>query len=177
MTPTSEFSHIVTVEPWPADGISVDLKATDGQRRRLRERFDLVDLTLLNAKGTIAKASDGLIFDGWLEAEVVQTCVATLKPVPALVKTSFKRRYRLGETGSALPRQGEVVLDDDNADIDLLDQDHIDVGEVIAEEFYLALDPYPRAEDADIVMAEIQGSVDGDAVALPDSPFAKLRRH
>lgn len=178
VTPTTEFSHIVTVEPWPAEAIAVKLAASDMECQRLKLRFDLIALRSLEAFGQIEKVGDALVFSGRLEADVVQACVATLKPVASAVKASFERRFRRGDDDGAGYGQGETVLDDDDeVDVEVLDQDHIDVGEVIAEEFYMALDAYPRAEDADVVMAEMQGALGQDGSQAQDNPFAKLRRH
>ncbi len=177
MTPTIEFSHIVAIDPWPAAGIAVDLEATVAECRGLKERFDLIDLPSLKASGKIEKDGEGLVFDGTLRADVVQICVVTLKPVPSVVKAFFERRYRQGDDAASDGGQGEAALDGDDADIDVLDRDFIDIGEVIAEEFCLALDPYPRAQDADVALADVQGTLDQDGSALPDGPFAKLRRH
>jgi uncharacterized metal-binding protein YceD (DUF177 family) len=175
VTPTTEFSHIVTVEPWPEDGLMVDVAATDVECRRLKERFDLVDLRALKASGAIRRAGDELVFKGRLEAEVVQACVATLKPVPAVVNAPFERRFRRHDKAASTSRRREVDLLDGEADVEILETDHIDVGDVIAEEFYLALDPYPRAGDADLVLAEGEGARRDDDAS--DHPFAKLRRH
>lgn len=177
MTPSTEFSHIVTIEPWPAEGIAIELAASDVECQRLKERFDLVDLTSLRASGRIDKAGDELVFGATLEAEVAQACVVTLKPVPSLVKTSFERRFRRGDDESSIKGRGEILLEEDEADIEVLEQDQIDVGEVIAEELYLALDPYPRAGDADLVMAEVRETFGQDVDEVPDNPFAQLRRH
>ncbi len=177
MSPTAEFSHIVTIEPWPADGIAVDLVATDAERLGLIERFDLADLSEFNASGKIERSEDGWVFRGKLAAKAVQTCVVTSKPVSSVVEASFERRYRARSAETKEDDQGEMLLDGVEIDTDLIDDNQIDVGEVIAEEFCLALDPYPRAEDADDFMTEVQGSLDQAALTSADNPFAKLRRH
>jgi uncharacterized metal-binding protein YceD (DUF177 family) len=118
-----------------------------------------------------------------LEAEVAQRCVVTLRPVPAVVKAAFERRYRAGggqgDNGKAAKGAASagVDLDLEDADVDVLETDHIDVGEAIAEELYLALDPYPRANDADVILEEVRGRLGGDDDVSADNPFAKLRRH
>lgn len=177
MTPTAEFSHIVTIEPWPADGIAVDLVATDVERQRLKERFDLIDLSKLEAKGKIEKRDDGFVFGATLEADLVQTCVVTSKPVSSVVSATFERRFRPAGDEPKKTSQSEMALESVEADIDVLQDNKIDVGEVIAEEFCLAVDSYPRAEDADVFMTEVQGSLDQTVIASPENPFAKLRRH
>jgi len=159
------------------DGIAVDVIATDGECQLLKERFDLVGIKSLKALGKIERAGDGLLFDGALEAEVTQSCVVSLAPVPSIVRTSFQRRYLISDHGMTEPDLDEANVDDDEVDIDVLKGDHIDVGEAIAEEFCLALESYPRAKDADVVMAEVQDVLSQDDVSMPDSPFAKLRRH
>ncbi|MGI9491769.1 MAG: YceD family protein [Geminicoccaceae bacterium] len=187
MTPTSEFSRIVMIEPWPTDGIVVEVVATSAECQRLKERFDLVHLKSLKAAGKIKRAGDGLVFDGMLEAEATQSCVVSLAPVPSAIEASFKRRFvrrdkmsdqgGQDDQGDAADDLDEISLHGDDADTDLIEADHIDVGEVIAEEFYLALDSYPRAKDADVVMAEVQGTLNQDDLSSSENPFAKLRRH
>ena len=177
MTPTAEFSHIVTIEPWPADGIAVDLVATDAERQYLKQRFDLIDLSKLKGKGKIERTKEGFVFGGTLEADVVQTCVVTLKPISSAVSASFERCFRQADDEADDAGQKEMVLEGVETDVDLIEDNKIDIGEVIAEELCLALDPYPRAEDADAFMTEVQGSLDQTVMPSPDNPFAKLRKH
>jgi len=153
VTPAGEFSHKVTVDPWPEDGVIVELTATAAECEALRARFDLVDLPSLSASVGIEKEMMELVLTGTIEAVVAQTCVVTLKP------------------GKAEGQEEEAI------DIDLLEGDEIDVGEAIAEEFYLALDPYPRSADADQALAEIQAKTGTKPGDRPASPFEKLRQH
>jgi uncharacterized metal-binding protein YceD (DUF177 family) len=62
-------------------------------------------------------------------------------------------------------------------DIDVLEGDAIDVGEAIAEEFYLALDSYPRAAHADHFLADMQDKATDPGADKTDNPFEKLRQH
>lgn len=178
MTPSGEFSHKVTVDPWPEDGISLDLTASEAEREALRARFDLVELRSLHAVGTIEKKAVELVLAGRIEAEVAQSCVVTLQPVLAILDVPFERHYRRPEAQAKMTAAGDAAsLDDERIDIDTLEGDEIDVGEAIAEEFYLALDPYPRAADADRTLEEMKaasgmGTDDGST-----NPFEQLRRH
>ncbi|MEM7043937.1 MAG: DUF177 domain-containing protein [Pseudomonadota bacterium] len=177
MTPTGEFSHKVTVEPWPEEGVIVELTATAAEREALRARFDLVDLTSLSASVGIEKKTLELVLAGTIEATVAQTCVVTLKPVASALEVPFERRYRRRETHEKMLASGEVPDPDDEIDIDLLEDSEIDIGEAVAEELYLALDPYPRASDADRALQEMTTKT---GVALDEAtpnPFEKLRRH
>lgn len=178
VTPVIEFSHIVSIEPWPDDGIIVDLLAGHAELQSLKSRFGLVDLRSLNASGRIEKAATTFVLSGMIEAEVVQSCVVTLQPVASTLQTPFERHYRplaIHEKMAA----SEPVADtlDEMPDIDVLEGDAIDVGEAITEEFYLALDPYPRAAHADRFLADMQDKTADLGGDKTDNPFEKLRQH
>ncbi|MEZ5933190.1 MAG: DUF177 domain-containing protein [Alphaproteobacteria bacterium] len=178
MTPAGEFSHKVAVIPWPEDGIIVELTATAAEREALRVRFDLVDLPSLSASVGIEKRMMDLVVAGTIEAIVAQTCVVTLKPVVSSLDVAFERRYRRRDVHDRIVAAGNAAaLDEGAIDIDLFDGDEIDVGEVVAEEFYLALDPYPRSADADQALDDMRartGTQPGDG---SDNPFRKLKQH
>lgn len=178
MAPADEFSHKVTVEPWPEDGVVVELTATAVEREALRVRFDLVGLSSLSASAGIEKDMMELVLAGTIEADVAQTCVVTLKPVASRLEVPFERRYRRRDDHEKLMASGKArEMDEEEIEFDLLDGDDIDVGEAIAEEFYLALDPYPRAADADQALAGMQAKTGTDPGDRPASPFEKLRQH
>lgn len=177
MTPVIEFSHIVSIEPWPDDGIIVDLSANAVELSALKNRLDLVDLHSLSASGRIEKAATAFVLKGTIEAEIVQSCVVTLQPVASTLQTPFERHYRPRAIHEKMAASEPVTVSlDETADIDILDGDAIDVGEAIAEEFFLALDPYPRAAHADRFLADMQGTAD-PATDTTDNPFEKLRQH
>ncbi|MEM8950288.1 MAG: DUF177 domain-containing protein [Pseudomonadota bacterium] len=178
MTPIGEFSHKVTVDPWPEDGVIVELTATAAECEALRTRFDLADLQSLSASVGIEKRMAELVLAGTIEAVVAQTCVVTLKPVTSSLAVPFERHYRRRDVHEKMVAAGEAtVADDEDIDVDILDGDEIDLGEAVAEEFYLALDPYPRSADADRVMEEIGATGDSGAVDETVNPFEKLRKH
>lgn len=178
MTPTVEFSHKVTVNPWPEDGIKVELTATAAEREALRSRFGLVDLQSLFASVGIEQGVMELVLAGQIEAVVAQHCVVTLKPVTSRLNVPFERHYRRREVHEKMVTAGETLASDaDDIDIDFLEGDEIDIGEAVAEEFYLALDPYPRGADADQALEAIKASAETEPNTGAGSPFEKLRRH
>lgn len=178
MTPTGEFSHKVTVNPWPEDGVMVELTATAAEREALRARFDLVDLTSLSASVGIEKKMMELVLAGTIEAAVAQTCVVTLKPIKSSLQVPFERHYRRRAVHEQLTAAGEAAdIDEDAIDVDIVEDDEIDIGEAIAEEFYLALDPYPRSADADRALEEIRAKSAREPGDTTTNPFEKLRRH
>ena len=83
---------------------------------------------------------------GRLTADVVQSCVVTLGPVPAHLDVDFE----MGFSASAV----EPAV----ADLDPLAEEGpepipkgvIDLGEAVAQQLAIALDPYPRAPGASL---------------------------
>ena len=150
MASTNEFSRRLAIDPWPDDGIAVDVSADAAERRALAERFDLLDMPALRGHGRLEQRGAELVLRGWLEADVVQECVVSLEPVPARLRQPVERRYRLGGGVGAAARlepYGKVEVDDED-DVEPLSGREIDLGEAFAEELGLALEPYPRAVGA-----------------------------
>ncbi len=177
VAPRNEFSRMITIEPWPEAGVAVDWSADLAERRALAQRFDLIDVTSLRGYGRLT-CSDGdeFRFEGRLEAEVVQTCVVSLEPVPASIDVPVVRRYRRAEDLDAAEDDAVVELDEDE-EIEPLHGREIDLGEALAEQLGLALDPYPRAANADDLAARDLGPEAGPGPSAPsESPFAALRQ-
>lgn len=178
VTPAGEFSHKVTVYPWPEDGVVVELTATAAEREVLKARFDLADLQSLSASVGIEKKVMELVLAGTIEAVVAQSCVVTLKPVTSSLEVPFERHYRRREVHEQMVTAGGTADgDDDDVNVDILEGDEIDLGEAIAEELYLALDPYPRSTDADRALEEIRAKAGTDGGDEPTNPFERLRKH
>lgn len=169
-----EFSRPFAVDRVPPDGARLAIEASDGERRALARRFDLVGLEALSAELELERVSAGdlLKVSGRIRADLAQTCVVTLEPVPARIDAVFERLF-----SREVPEPPE---DDDEVEIaedepEPLSGDTVDLGEIVAEELVLALDPYPRSSAADQVLAELSG-VDGRAAADPFGKLAALRR-
>lgn len=173
--PPNEFSRRVVIEPWPKGGIAVDVTAGPAERRALARRFGLIDVALLRGHGRLERAHGEVVFHGWLEAEVVQPCVVTLEPVPATLRQPIERRYRLGgaDVGPE-PSPGVVVLDDEE-EVEAVTGGEVDLGEAVAEELGVSLDPYPRAADADSSVPQDLGPyVTLGPAGPPEKPLAAL---
>jgi uncharacterized metal-binding protein YceD (DUF177 family) len=98
-------------------------------------------------------------------ATVVQSCVVTLEPVESSISENFTLLY------GATEEQEEVVLDGEAETLEPLGEGAIDIGEAVAQQLSLALDPYPRAPQA---AGEADSASPGEN--RPESPFAVLAR-
>ena len=185
MVRRNEFARPVVIDPWPDAGIAVELSADAGERRALARRFGLLELDLLRATGRLERGDDSreLRFRGTLEAEVVQACVVSLEPVAASIREPIERRYRRDPAAGAGARAAHDpviwVADEDDAEseVELVSGRTIDLGEAVAEELALALDPYPHAADAaDLVRADLGPDITFGAPEPAASPFAALRQ-
>lgn len=179
MAATNEFCRPIVIEPWPDGDLAVELCADSAERRALARRFGLLEIGSLHASGRLERTeqSGEIRFHGRLEAEVVQACVVSLEPVAATVRTSFARRYHrirgAAAHGAAVPQHHDWMADED--EVEPLTGRTIDLGEAIAEELALALDPYPRAADADTLVSQALGpNISLGAVEPAETPFAAL---
>lgn len=172
MLPTPEFSRLFAVDGVPPGGIVVDLVASLEERRALAVRFDLLALDRLEGELRLERAGDGVVHvAGRVQADVVQRCVATLEPVNGKVDATFERLF---SRDVPLETTGEVEID---AEADLpepIPPNGLDLGEILAEELSLALEPYPRSPDADQRLAERAGDA---PAAGPFGALASLRKH
>lgn len=179
--PAPEFSRPVPRERLGGKVIVEEIAATPQERAALARRFGLLGLDLLAATlrvepGPGARPDKGLLrLEGHLSAEVTQACVVTLEPVPSRIEADFTLDYSLEPDPALADAEtdylAEVVIDPEAAEPpESLGPGGLDLGEAVAQQLAVALDPYPRAPEAvlpDDVVAE-----GPDAAA--SGPFAVL---
>ena len=170
MSDTAILSLSVSAQELPSAPIeiSADAKA----RAALAAANDLVSVDSLNASVELSRAPGGaIVVSGHVVADIVQTCVVSLVPVPAHIDEDFTVRFIAGVRSGAEPAL-ELVLDPATPDPpEVLTGPGIDVGALVEEHFILAIDPYPRAPGA-----VLPGEVHDDAPGKSDSPFAALAK-
>jgi uncharacterized metal-binding protein YceD (DUF177 family) len=140
----SEFARPVAVDRLPPGETVYDIAATAEERLGLAKRFALLALDRLEARVTLAPLAGGLIrLAAALSADVQQECVVTLEPVASRIVERFTLVYGAGS------EKAEVVLSGEAELVEPLVGDTIDLGEAVAQQLSLALDPYPRAPGAE----------------------------
>jgi uncharacterized metal-binding protein YceD (DUF177 family) len=170
-----EFSRSIEAASISARGTERRIEANAAEREALAELLDLQAISHLAATLSLRRLASGLVeVKGSLEAEVVQTCIVTLEPMPAKVAESF--RVTFGE-GVEEPELTEIDLDYDEQDPpEPIVEGMIDLGAVVAEHLSLGLDPYPRKADA-LLPKEFEPKL-GDVVEIEQpatrKPFAGL---
>jgi uncharacterized metal-binding protein YceD (DUF177 family) len=159
-----EFSRRVPLARLGPEPFRQEIEASDDECGALARRFGLVAVDRLAADVELVRQGpDRILLRAIFAAEFVQSCVVTLDPVAGAVAERFELLYGPPE----LEEAGFGGSEDDAA-FEPLVGDAIDIGEAVAQEFALALPPFPRGADADSAAAS--------PAAADPGPFAGLAR-
>jgi len=174
--PASEFSRPIEVDRIGHTEVVHDIAASPEERAALARRFDLLALDTLEARLRLRRARGGSVLRlaGRLTADVVQSCVVTLAPVPSRVEAEFTVLYGDGEAGG----EGVEIDPEQESTVEPWPDGPLDLGETVAQELALALDPYPRAAGAalDPSYTPPEGAGDEPEKVNPFRVLGKLRQ-
>ena len=166
--PAPEFSRLISADQLGAGETVERLSPTERERRALAERFELDSLDRLEATVRLRRRPGGVIeARGHLEAVLAQPCVVTLDPVPATLSEDFRVLF----APEADLAGAEVIINPEQDAPEPLLDGRIDLGELVAQQLGLALDPYPRSPGA-----VLEAATDPSGGAGKPSPFADLAR-
>jgi uncharacterized metal-binding protein YceD (DUF177 family) len=164
-----EFSRRIDGLRLSPGGGQYEIAAKPEERAALAKRFELLGLDRFEAKVRLTPMAGGYYrLEAEFEAQLTQACAITAEPVPALVTESFTLTYGPTEESS------EIVLDGSAEPVEPLDDGMIDIGEAVAQQLSLSLDPFPRAPGA--VLDEETELSDGSARESPFAALAKLHK-
>jgi uncharacterized metal-binding protein YceD (DUF177 family) len=174
LSPAPEFSRVVSIARLGAEAAEHVITAGEGERAALAGRFGILAIERLAATVRLMRIAGGVRLEAALEAEVVQECVVMLEPFTSTVSDSFALVYR------RRVEVGEGTTIDVDVDEPLLG-DEIDIGEAVAQQLSLALDPYPRSPAAQSRMTEAAEAMkpaapppEGEVTQRPFAELAKL---
>lgn len=157
-----EFSRPLALGMIGPEGRTERLVAGPAERAALAGRFGILSVEALEAELALQPEADGAVrATGRLTAAVVQPCIVSFEPVAQVVAEPVALRL--------LPMGREPEDGPDDIDEIPTEGDVADLGEAIAQQLALALDPYPRAPGA-ALPAEVQED------AGPFRSLAALRR-
>ncbi len=175
--PQPEFTFPVDVTSLPQVGRAYTITADADARARVAARLGVQDISRLSATFELMPRAGGLVrVTGTVEADLTQSCVVTLGPVPAAAKESVDvtfTTYPAGKTpaGNLEEDVEELVgLGEEEPPEEALDG-QIDLGEVAVVQLALGLDPYPRAPGAAF---KAPSWVEKGEESQGESPFAVL---
>ncbi len=161
-----ELSRIVRLDDITQTANTLNIDATVGECMALAARFELSYVRNLSAEITYRRTRGGQMIriDGRITATYGQLCGVTLAPMPLSMEESFQTEYTL----DPWEKYSEFDLDQP----EILTDDFIDMGEVVAEYFGLGIDPYarrPGAERLPELLQYLSGTLQ-ELLAQPPQP-------
>jgi len=164
----SEFSRILSVARLSPKGIEEYLEAKPAERKALAKRFDIVEVKSLKASLTlIPKPQEAIDVTGKIEATIVQNCVVTLEPLVNRMELDVNLTFVPEEQNDK--GSGEAIIEDLSDEIEVFSGGKIDIGEMVAQQVGVNIDPYPRKPNAVLPVMEF-----GVSTEKKPQPFAKL---
>ena len=148
-----------------AEPFRQQISATDAERAALARRFDLVSLDRLEAavELTRQRRTDHPAARRFRSRLSSRRCTVTLDPIAGVLAERFALLYgppEAEETAASLV--GEDVA------FEPLIGDAIDIGEAVAQEFSLALPPFPRSPEI-----RVETETESDPPPRPRPPVCR----
>lgn len=173
----SEFYRPFDTGEMSEDVAERQISATDDERAALARRFSLQALDKLSAALTVRRVRDDMFhLSGQLSAAVVQQCVVTLEPLPASidepVAVTFVKTKAAAPKGKVPVAEAAESLEDEGPEP--MQGDFIDLGEAVAQQLAVSLNPYPRAPGASLEAVLPRGLPAEKGEEKRPSPFAVL---
>lgn len=165
--PGLELSRQLRLDRVSPGGVALDIETSEIERNALTQRFAVMAVPELTAHVVLCAEGAGLWrVDGRLLALVVQACGVTLEPVEQRIDEAFSLRFTT-QAEEVDRDTGELVVGADAPEP--LHGDTLDLGEIVADQLGLSIDPFPRkpgARLADILPPTPPAAAEGPFAAL-----------
>lgn len=170
---------MIDIENIERQELTFSIEASPEERSALAQRFRVISIDSLGAGGRLVEGANHsrVNLHARLEAEVTQRCVVSLEEVVQRINVDFSREYdreAVDEWGPLADGGEDILLSLESDDFpELIEGGTIDVGEVVAEQLALELDPFPRTTEATTdELTRSCARTDPDEEAM--NPFAAL---
>ena len=175
-----EFSFLVNCNKVQETGKTFETEASAQGCEALASRFGLLRLDRLKLKAFVLRQSTELVLlQCNFSAEFIQKCIVSLKPLKKNIDCSFERIYSSSceeYFGLGSEPQGEYVQNVEDAPDppDPIVDGFFNLGESVAEQLSLEIDPFPRS--VDVYIDEFSSSQVEQGSVKRASPFAILEQ-
>lgn len=170
-----ELSRIVDLADLEGGPTAVSLTATPEECAALSARLGILKVAWLTAEATIRPLpGGGAEADFTLAADIEQQSVISLEPVATHLAEAWTVKYLPTAVLESLGAEGEVEITGEEGDIEFIEGATIDIGETVAQQVCLALDPYPR-QSGESLEDYWSGDGTGEEEAAARSPFDVLK--
>ncbi len=165
----SEFPRPLNVAELSGGAKQAEVSATPAELQTLAERFAVEAIGAMAARLRLRLKNGRLYVSGELEADIQQICVVSLEPFWHRITAQIEEEYLLTDSPDS------VEVDVDETSPEPLTGDSLDLGEMVAQNLALLIDPHPRADGADLGDLEYDLNAQAQADASADHPFSKLK--
>jgi hypothetical protein len=154
----------------PDAGLGVSRTATPAERSVIVPALDVVSCEAVTADYVIRPLGEGRYrMSGRISAQLTQSCVVTLAPIPQTLEESFDVTFWPG----SLPHAGDAETEVLSAtEIEPIEHGAIEAGRVLFEILSAALDPYPRQAGARFEWEDPESFDE----PIRTGPFASLKK-
>jgi uncharacterized metal-binding protein YceD (DUF177 family) len=175
-----EFSFLVNCNKLQDTGKIFEIEANNQECRALAIRFDLIRLNRLKLKAFVSRQSAEVVkLQCNFRADYMQKCVVSLKPLKKNIDCTFERIYSsqivdfFGDDSEPL-EENIQMLENFQDPPDPITDGCFNLGESVAEQLSLEIDPFPRSVNVDFDgFSSSQGEQSNENIA---SPFAVLEQ-
>jgi hypothetical protein len=166
----SEFRRLIRLDEVSRRDVDVTVVAAPPEREALARRFGITEILALEASLKIHRVSSGVYnVSGAIEAEIIYIGVDAAEAMGFSLNEQFGEIFATPDGWRTL----EENAIDDEVDAELVTEDFIDMGEIVAQNLSLALDPVLLEAGAfdDGAITYSSGGGKGD---VPEHSFSAL---
>ena len=155
MNAEPEFSFLVNCNKLQDTGKNFEIEASYQECRALAKRFDLLRLDRLKLKACVSRQSAEVVkLKCSFNADYMQKCVVSLKPLKKNIDCTFERIYSSSIVDffcdDSEPQEEYIQkLEDFQDPPDPITDGYFNLGESVAEQLSLEIDPFPRSVNVD----------------------------
>jgi len=180
MSTEPEFSFLVNCNKLQESGRTFETEASPQECAALAKRFGLLSLDSLTLKAFVSRqTADVVMLQCDFSANYVQECIVTLKSLKKHIDCTFGRTYSASaeqDFGQESEPEDEEIHNAEDAPEppDPLIDGCFNLGESVAEQLSLEIDPFPRSADAHFDGFSSSQAEQGGEERI--SPFAVLEQ-
>ena len=152
-----EFSKNILVDKITQEPMSYTLTASEAVCQDLAERLGIEAVESFSAEVSIYRKPQlkAIYVEGRVRAKVIQACILSGEPVAEAIDDSFESYFVANnEIIEELELRDPAFLYED---VEMLQDEKIDIGELAAQYLSLFLDPYPKKSEMDITKIKKKG--------------------
>lgn len=169
MSEHNELVRLIKPRALPAD--TLEIEANADERAALSERFGVTAIPALTATAAFGEKDGAVLVDGTLRATIEQPCAVTRDPLTYDVEEAFSLRFVPPRDRGDHAEDEEFELTAEDLDEIEYEGDAFDLGEAIAQELGLAIDPYREGPGADAARDEV--GIESDEERKASGPLAE----